>query len=222
MVPTERAAGLYMADKTSPCEWLHKTGLWQGNAVAGWTWKEKKIKQGATENASQHSAFQGWETAPAWCKFPPAATEIKLRKQISHTLPRAPTVLFPRGIPKCYLSLVPSQLRSFVFWKGFSCSVRKEWKWENGRADEECTLWGMLLLRDSLGCRSRGARWVCELWEAAVLSCCPLGKRGSSRMRQQVLQGEMWDQPQPCLPPASTLPANTTRDQGFPWCGKMP
>lgn len=72
------------------------------------------------------------------------------------------------------------------------------------------------------GAGPRGAGWMCELEEAAVLSWCPPGRSGSSRMRQEFLPGETWDQPQPCLPAAETLPVNTTRVQGFPWYRKMP
>lgn len=59
------------------------------------------------------------------------------------------------------------------------------------------------------GCVSQ-KRQQCHAW-------CPPGKSGSSRMRQKFLQGEMWDHPQPYLPPAETFPVNTTRVQGFPW-----
>lgn len=114
------------------------------------TWKEKKDQTGTTENASQHSALQGWETAPASCRFPPAATETVLRKQISHILPWVPTVLFPRGVPKCYLSLVPSQLPAITFGKDFSCSVRKQWEWEKWQRADEGSPTGMAPMMDAV------------------------------------------------------------------------
>lgn len=195
-------------------------GKWMQEQVG--TWKEKKDQTGATENASQHSALQGRETAPASCRFPPAARETVLRKQISHIPPWAPTVLFPRGVPKCYLSLVPLQLPAITFGKDFSCSVRKQWEWAEREMAESwwrksywntpydgCCSSGIAHGAGPRGCVSR-KRQQCHAW-------CPPGKSGSSRMRQQFLQGEMWDHPQPYLPPAETFPVNTTQVQGFPW-----